>query len=264
MPELGWIPLGPAPDATGRGISIAIVDTGVNFEHPHLAIAGGGVAVEWDDDGITVVPDQHRDRQGHGTCCAALVHWVAPSAALWAVRVTADRPTTDVDRLAKGLELAIDHGAQLILAALGTPQDASGRLQRVVDKGLAAGALIVAPDPGAAVYPARSRGAVPVALGPGLDVGLSVTGPSSTGFVADGQARPMPNPRGPVRQSRPTRLQSLGSLRAPLARGGPPPNFAGPSLSAARVTGALARFAEISGLRGASLVEGFSKLLEVR
>lgn len=236
MELYGLVPPGPAATSTGRGLKVAVVDTGVNFEHPHLAIPGDGVVVEWDDaEGLVVRPGQHRDRVGHGTCCAAIVHLLAPEATLYGIRVTADRPTTDVDRLARGIDHGVEVQAQVILVALGAPADHGGRLARAVVRALERGAVVVAPDPGTPVYPAACPGVVSVQAAAGVDV---TRGPQ--GFLADGRARPMDTP------------------------GPPPPNFSGPSLSAARAAAALLRFAEGSGLRGPELVEGFSKLLEVR
>lgn len=238
MDYAGLVPPGPAAAATGRGLLCAVIDTGVNFEHPHLAVPGEGVVVEWDQaEGLVVRPGQHRDRVGHGTCCAALVHLLAPDAGLYGIRVTADRPTTDVDRLARGIDQAVERGAQVALVALGAPADHGGRLGRAVARALQAGVVVVAPNPGVVVYPAACLGAVAVRAAAGVDV---ASDPSGSGFLADGRARPMDTP------------------------GPPPPNFSGPSLSAARVAAALLRTAEVTGARGPDLLEGFSKLLEVR
>src|SRR5262245_30563533 len=92
-----------AAEFQGRGVSVAIVDSGVNFDHPHLSCSGRGCSVEWSEGTVEVREGAFHDLYGHGTCCAALVHALAPAASLVAVRVTADRATTDADRLAAGI-----------------------------------------------------------------------------------------------------------------------------------------------------------------
>ncbi len=69
-----------AADKTGRGILVAVIDTGVSFDHPHIALPPRGVTVEWVDDRLEVVDGAAPDSFGHGTCCAALTHWLAPDA----------------------------------------------------------------------------------------------------------------------------------------------------------------------------------------
>ena len=74
--------------ATGRDVNVAIVDTGIDDDHPDLSVSGGASFVpgvtSWDDD------------QGHGTHCAGVagarnntegVVGVAPECSLFAVKV---------------------------------------------------------------------------------------------------------------------------------------------------------------------------------
>ena len=42
----------PFPNATGRGISIAVVDSGVNAHHPHIFVPVSGVSIG--DEPITM------------------------------------------------------------------------------------------------------------------------------------------------------------------------------------------------------------------
>lgn len=227
-----------AVSGTGRGVLVAVVDTGVNFDHPHLRLRARGLAIEWEDGALTEVPGAIRDRFGHGTCCAALLHLLAPGAELFAVRVTGDRATTDADRLARGIERAAEEGATLIAVALGTATRARAGLDDAVARALSRGALVVGADPapaasGAAaeLLPARSPGALAVGHRDGVDVVLS--GPH---LYAEGRARPAP---------------------------GGPPNFWGASLAVARAAAALARYAELSGERASLLAAGFKKTLTV-
>ncbi len=223
------IPAAIAADRSGAGVTVAVVDSGVNFGHPHLRLPGRGFAVEREDGELIVRTGGHADRFGHGTCCAALVHALAPGAALFAVRVTSDRPTTDAERLARGIEVAIDEGARVILVPMGT-RTVLTDIGRAVERALAQGAVVVAPLPGPDVLPGAHPAALGVAVLDGIDVALR-----DGVLVADGHPRPAE---------------------------GSPTNFYGPSLSAARAAAALARVGEGAG--GAIDRVGFKSILPVR
>jgi subtilisin family serine protease len=232
------------PEATGAGVLVAVVDSGVNFAHPHLAaVRGRGCRVEWVDGALEVLPGGHRDRYGHGTCVAALIRYLAPGAELLAVRVTGEHGSTDADRLAAGIEAAAEAGAAVICVALATRTRVRGGLDAAVSEAEGCGAVVVAADPSEGAeggartgageaLPAGCPGAVAVGLEDGVDVALR-----DGRVVAEGRARPAP---------------------------GLPSNFHGPSLSAARAAAALARLAEVSGERGEALRAGFYNALGLR
>jgi subtilisin family serine protease len=221
-----------AKEATGRGVLVAIVDTGVNFGHPHLRCAGRGAWVRREDGELEIEPTDFRDRIGHGTCCAALVKFLAPDVELFAVRVTDDRPATDADRLAMGIELAASEGARIISVSMGTRTLLRARLDDAVASAIRTGSLVVAAGPDLQVLPAGSPGAIAVDHRDGVDVVIEA------GCVyAEGRARPAEGFR---------------------------TNFWGSSLSTARVAAALARTAELTGLAGEALSQVFSKMVEVR
>ena len=220
-----------AADHDGAGITIAIVDSGVNFDHPHLRISGRGAAIVRDGVELEIRPGEHRDRYGHGTCCAALIHALAPGASLLAVRVTGDRPTTDADRLALGIEWATTQGADIVCVAMATATAIRGGLDRAVADALRAGTVVVAADAGPNALPAYCPGALAVGLREGVDAQRD-----GDRVVADGRARPAP---------------------------AYPTNFHGSSLSTARVSACAARWAAKVGFRGEALVRGFKKALSV-
>lgn len=75
--------------ATGRGVTVAVVDSGIERDHPEV---GGrvvrGVRVVHDGAGPRVVDDDDpTDPVGHGTACAGIIHALAPYAELVSVRV---------------------------------------------------------------------------------------------------------------------------------------------------------------------------------
>jgi membrane-anchored mycosin MYCP len=227
-----------ANEATGHGTLIAIVDTGVRFDHPHLLLPQRGFGIARGASGTLSTSSGEEaalDLYGHGTCCAALVHLLAPRAALFAVRVTDERGTTDTARLARGIVLATAEGADIIAVALGTEVGDRAVLDAAVATATQRQAVVVAADPrhGRRVLPAQSLGAIGVGHLDGVDVGCLPEG----AVVAEGRARPSPSPG---------------------AR-----NFWGSSLSTARAAAALARLLEASQERGDALRRGFKKALSV-
>ena len=76
-------------DSDGQGVTVAIVDSGVERDHP--AVGGRlvrSVLVELHDDEAEVVDDPAgADVVGHGTACAGIIHAIAPAADLVSIRV---------------------------------------------------------------------------------------------------------------------------------------------------------------------------------
>jgi subtilisin len=76
--------------ATGAGVKVAIIDSGVDSAHPSVRGLAGSVAVELDPaapDGARFIDGEHEDFVGHGTACAAIVRGLAPDAEIYSVRV---------------------------------------------------------------------------------------------------------------------------------------------------------------------------------
>ena len=59
----------PFPDATGRGVRVAVIDSGVNAAHPHITGVAGGLSFPLDGP---AGPD-FADRLGHGTAVMAAI-----------------------------------------------------------------------------------------------------------------------------------------------------------------------------------------------
>jgi hypothetical protein len=221
-----------APGATGRGVRVALLDTGVNFEHPHIRRSGLQVGVVRGPSGLFVEqPDLHGDRVGHGTACAALLFHLAPEVELISVRVTDARPSTDAERLAFAILSAAELGAEIIAVPLGTPNP-NHDLEAAVRSVVAQGCVVVAARPGPVVYPAILPGVLGVAHRDGVDL-LYEAGE----WWAEGRARPVP--------------------------GSPSRNFHGPSLAVARLSAGLARYRQECGAFAPNLVVGFQKALAV-
>ncbi len=110
--------------ATGTGVTVAILDSGVEAGHP--AVRGRvveSVAVEIVDDEARVVPDDGVDLYGHGTACAGIVVGLAPEVEIVSVRVLgADLRGKGVAFLA-GLEWAVERGAQAMNLSLSSKSE---------------------------------------------------------------------------------------------------------------------------------------------
>jgi subtilisin family serine protease len=74
--------------ATGRGVKVAVVDSGVDSSHPDLAghVKGGVVVVETGGQ-VEFRPYDGKDAAGHGTGCAGVIARLAPEAEIYSVRV---------------------------------------------------------------------------------------------------------------------------------------------------------------------------------
>ncbi len=95
--DLAW----PAGN-TGKGVKVAILDSGIDATHPDLVLAGGVNYAGWAKDGSTN-PADWTDKHGHGTHVAGIVAarnndigvvGVAPEGSLWAVKVLGDDGTS--------------------------------------------------------------------------------------------------------------------------------------------------------------------------
>lgn len=138
--------------AMGQGITIAILDTGIDPMHPMLrsAYAGGLDLVDGDDDptevanGIDDDGDGNIDEAyGHGTHVAGIVHLVAPSARLLSVRVLDSDGRGDIMAIAAGVRWAVDHGAKVINLSLGSLTRADA-LQNALEEAENRGVIVIA------------------------------------------------------------------------------------------------------------------------
>jgi subtilisin family serine protease len=152
----------------GAGVTVAIVDSGVEGGHP--AIGGAlraSVRVELDGDDATVVPDDEAvDAVGHGTACAGIVHALAPAAQLLSVRVLgADNRGKGV-AFAAGLSWAIERGASIVNLSLSSRSESLfATLHDLVDRAYFANTLLVCAANNVAIasYPSLFAAVVSVA-----------------------------------------------------------------------------------------------------
>jgi subtilisin family serine protease len=106
----------------GAGVTVAVLDTGVDFTHPALAghLIGGYDFVDNDADPSEVGLVGINRAYGHGTFVTGLVALAAPQARIMPVRVLDPNGLSDVWRLAKAMVWATSNGADVINLSLGT------------------------------------------------------------------------------------------------------------------------------------------------
>jgi subtilisin family serine protease len=160
----------------GEGAVVAIVDSGVEGDHP--AVAGrlrASVRVELDGDDAAVVPDEAVDAVGHGTACAGIILGLAPRAELLSVRVLGADNRGKGLAFATGLEWAIGQGASIVNLSLSSRSEALyATLHDLVDRAYFANVLLVCAANNVAVasYPSLFAGVVSVAAHDVRDPGV--------------------------------------------------------------------------------------------
>lgn len=147
---------------TGKGISIAILDTGIDREHSDVKIKEGISFVEnvsdFDDD------------NGHGTHLAGIIGaqknnigitGIAPDADLYAVKVLDKSTNGKYSTVVKGIDWAIEHKVNIILMSLGGKKE-SVFFKEAINKAYEKGIVLIASagnegykDGNSITYPAK-------------------------------------------------------------------------------------------------------------
>jgi subtilisin family serine protease len=99
----------------GAGITVAVLDTGVDAAHPALAgrLVNGYDFVDLDSDPSEVGSTEQNLHYGHGTHVAGLVALVAPEARIMPLRVLDENGSGDIWVLAEALAYAINPDGDL-------------------------------------------------------------------------------------------------------------------------------------------------------
>ncbi len=170
-PEWAW------GGSTGRGVRVAVVDSGIEYDHP--AVGGqvrSGVVIEYDEAAENNVryerDDQPRDASGHGTACAGIIHALAPEAELFSVRVLGKNMRGKTIQFAAGIDWATDNGMDVAnLSLCTTSQNLFALLHELADNAYFKRVLLVSavnnlPEPS---YPSLYSSVVSVAAHAGHD-----------------------------------------------------------------------------------------------
>ena len=162
--------------STGAGATVAVIDSGVQADHPDLA---GRIGPSYDAVQSDSTP---QDGDGHGTHVMGVVgaatgngvgvESVAPGATLMAVRVLGDDGGGSIDTVARGIDWAREHGADVINLSLGSEVPLVGAgggdsFDAAIRRAIAAGIVVVA---------AAGNNGVPVCEQPAAGDGLLCVG----------------------------------------------------------------------------------------
>jgi len=156
----------------GAGIRIAVIDTGVDFDHPDLfgwgpegKVIGG---YNFIDEGQPPM-----DNNGHGTMVAGVIAadgqavGVAPKAKILAYKVSEDGEGVSSDLIVRAIEKAVEDGADIINISLGVNKTNS-KIERAINLALEKEIFVVtaAGNDGPGLYtigsPGRNHGSVTV------------------------------------------------------------------------------------------------------
>ncbi|HVQ56850.1 MAG TPA: S8 family serine peptidase [Pyrinomonadaceae bacterium] len=142
----GFRPTKDWASCTGKGVTVAIIDSGIDTSHPELADRVVA-SVEARSDGKRVVfdPSDAGDSAGHGTACAGIISRIAPDAKFSSIKVLGAGGLGDGYAFLGGLEYAIKERYKVINLSLGTtkPQFFSP-LHDLLDRAYQASCIVVA------------------------------------------------------------------------------------------------------------------------
>ena len=167
---------GGRPVSSGAGAIVAVIDSGVQADHPDLA---GRIGPGYD---VVQRDSSPQDGDGHGTHVMGIigaatgnrvgVESVAPGATLMPVRVLGDDGGGSIDDVARGVDWAREHGADVINLSLGSEVPLVGAgggdsFDAAIRRAIAAGVVVVA---------AAGNNGVPVCEQPAAGDGLLCVG----------------------------------------------------------------------------------------
>ena len=156
----------------GEGIVIAVIDTGVDYNHPDL--------LGWGPDGKIIGGynfinnnELPIDTSGHGTQVAGVIAadgqatGIAPKAKILAYKVSEDGEGVSSELISRAINMAIEDGADIINISLGVNKT-NAKIERAVDRALDQKIFVVTaagndgPGAGSIGSPGRNMGSVTV------------------------------------------------------------------------------------------------------
>jgi serine protease len=159
--------------ATGKGVIVAVLDTGIAYEDrgPYRRLPDfAGTAFTTGYDFVNEDPYANDDHR-HGTHVAGVIAQatdnglgaagIAPGVTLMPVKVLDNQALGRDDWLASGIRFAVDHGARILNMSLGSSTE-SQTIQEAIDYAVARGALLFAATGNQGTdrvdFPARAAG----------------------------------------------------------------------------------------------------------
>jgi PKD repeat protein len=173
----------------GAGVKVAVIDTGIDYTHPDLNVAGGDSFVDYTTD--------YMDDHSHGTHVAGTIAaldndigviGVAPEANLYAVKVLDSSGSGSYSDIIAGIDWAVSNDMDIISMSLGGSTDYI-YLQQACDNAYNKGVLVIAAAGNSGsydgtgdtvLYPARYDSVMAVAATDHYDerASFSSTGPA--------------------------------------------------------------------------------------
>lgn len=140
---------------SGNGVIVAILDTGVNYNHIDIAGSLWDGGPEFPHHGYDVVNHDNdpMDDHGHGSHCAGIVAGqgnagthtgIAPGAKVMAVKVMDDTGYGGDEQLYEGVEFALTHGADILSCSFGDPETGPYAPYRLVSETVLAAGVVAA------------------------------------------------------------------------------------------------------------------------
>ncbi|MEZ4606128.1 MAG: S8 family serine peptidase [Deinococcales bacterium] len=133
-------------DDLGTGVMIALIDSGIDINHPLLAssLSDSGLWYDFvDRDAIPQEVGVDGSGYGHGTAMAGIMVQVAPQAKIMPLRVLNSNGQGDLDDLVRAVVWAVAHGADIINLSLGSDKN-SGVIKGLIKFAAANGVYVVA------------------------------------------------------------------------------------------------------------------------
>lgn len=133
-------------DADGRGVQVAIIDSGVDADHPALRdLVVRRLRVELHGEEAIVVDDPGAgDLVGHGTACAGIVAGIAPGVELVSIRVLGADNRGKGRAVAAAVEWAVETGIAVVNLSLSSRSEAMfAAFHELVDRAYFANCLLV-------------------------------------------------------------------------------------------------------------------------
>ena len=158
---LNWLGVAGDNSLWGKGVKIAILDTGIA---DHIAFKNAIERIN-----LVPLPTNAADLNGHGTSVASLIFssnplapGIAPGATPLSIRIADDKGSSNSFLIAQGIIAAVDAGAQLINISLGG-HGSSSLVEKALSYAQQAGVVVVA-----AAGNSGTEGVMPPAASPSV------------------------------------------------------------------------------------------------
>jgi minor extracellular protease Epr len=131
---------------SGKGIKIAVLDTGISYPHPDLSLDENLF------ENVTESTPGTNDSNGHGTHCIGIIKMgnneigstgIAYNSSIYVCKITDDEFGDRDEYMIKGIEWSISNNVDIISISKGNPFD-DNNLQRVITAAASKGILVVA------------------------------------------------------------------------------------------------------------------------